>query len=94
MERAQRAHTEEFYEIAEFSLEVAPLNQELQAWERTYNTIRPHQALGYLTPQQYITQWLLLRKQALCHSSPDGYSALTRAVVIGTILPPSTIKRR
>ena len=49
VERAQRTHTEEFYEVTEFSLEVAPLNQELQAWERTYNTIRPHQALGYLT---------------------------------------------
>ena len=41
-ERAQRTHTEEFYEVADFSLDLATLNQELQAWERTYNTIRPH----------------------------------------------------
>ena len=34
----------------DFSLEVAPLNQELLAWERIYNTVRPHQALGYLPP--------------------------------------------
>ena len=33
VERAQRTHTEEFYEVVEFSLEVATLNQELQAWE-------------------------------------------------------------
>ena len=45
MERAQRTHTDQFYEGTEFSLEVATLNQELQAWERTYNTIRPHQTL-------------------------------------------------
>ncbi len=25
----------------------------LRAWEDIYNTIRPHQALGYLTPAEY-----------------------------------------
>jgi putative transposase len=67
VERAQRTHTEEFYEVTNFSLDVATLNQELQAWEQTYNTIRPHQALGYLTPQQYITQWQRERKEPKCH---------------------------
>ncbi len=56
VERAQRTHTEEFYEVTDFSVEVAALNQELLAWERTYNTIRPHQALGYLTPRQFLNQ--------------------------------------
>ena len=56
VERAQRTHTEEFYEVAPFSIEISPLNRELQAWERTYNTIRPHQALGYLTPQEFLAQ--------------------------------------
>ncbi len=27
---------------------------ELRAWEIVYNTIRPHQALGYLTPAEYL----------------------------------------
>jgi transposase InsO family protein len=67
VERAQRTHTEEFYEVVEFSLKVAALNQELLAWERTYNTIRPHQALGYLTPHQFVTQWQHQRKEAMCH---------------------------
>ena len=56
VERAQRTHTEEFYEVTPFSIEIAPLNRELQAWELTYNTIRPHQALGYLTPQEFLAQ--------------------------------------
>ena len=43
VERAQRTHTEEFYEVNDFSLEMAPLNRELLAWERIYNTVRPHQ---------------------------------------------------
>ena len=33
-----------------FSLEIAALNRELLAWEHTYNTVRPREALGYLTP--------------------------------------------
>lgn len=57
VERAQRTHTEEFYEVREFSLKVASLNQELKEWERIYNTVRPHQALGYLTPQEFVRAW-------------------------------------
>ena len=67
MERAQRTHTEEFYEVNDFPLQMPALNQQLLAWERVYNTVRPHQALGYLTPQQFLTQWQLQRKEAKCH---------------------------
>ncbi len=67
VERAQRTHTEEFYEVVEFSLGVDTINQELQAWERIYNTVRPHQALGYLTPQQFLRQWQSQQKEAECH---------------------------
>jgi transposase InsO family protein len=30
------------------------LNRELRHWEKIYNTVRPHQALGYLTPLQFL----------------------------------------
>jgi Integrase core domain len=30
------------------------LNREARAWERIYNTVRPHQALGYLTPLEFL----------------------------------------
>lgn len=56
VERAQRTHTEEFYEITPCAFELVALNRKLQAWERIYNTVRPHQALGYLTPQQFLLQ--------------------------------------
>jgi len=56
VERAQRTHTEEFYELYDGDLHLMPLNQALQDWERTYNTVRPHQALGYLTPKQFLLQ--------------------------------------
>ena len=69
VERSQRTHTEEFYEVNDFSLQVAPLNRELMAWERVYNTIRPHQALDYLTPLQFVTRWLSRGKEVKCHQS-------------------------
>jgi len=56
VERANRTHTEEFYEVTPCSWKVQELNQELLQWEKIYNTIRPHQALGYLTPLQFLQQ--------------------------------------
>jgi len=67
VERANRTHTEEFYEVTPFSLPIAELNRELQAWERTYNTVRPHQALGYLTPQEFLAQSSSPGKELECH---------------------------
>lgn len=67
VERAQRTHTEEFYEITDFSLDMVTLNQELLVWEHTYNTVRPHQALGYLTPHQFVSHWQCQQKEAKCH---------------------------
>ena len=67
VERAHRTHTEEFYEVTPFSLPIAELNRELEAWERTYNTVRPHQSLGYLTPQQFLAQNSSQRKELECH---------------------------
>src|SRR3990172_642634 len=67
VERAQRTHTEEFYEVTDFPLQMPALNQQLLAWERVYNTVRPHQALGYLTPLQFLTQRHHQKKEAKCH---------------------------
>ena len=49
MERTQRTHTEEFYEVVDSDFTIAELAPKLLEWERVYNTVRPHQALGYLT---------------------------------------------
>jgi transposase InsO family protein len=54
VERAQRTHTEEFYEVTDISFEIPELNQALLEWERVYNTVRPHQAVGYLTPKEFL----------------------------------------
>ncbi len=69
VERAQRTHTEEFYEFTACALELGALNRGVQAWEHTYNTVHPHQAMGYLTPQQFLGRHDALREQAECHRS-------------------------
>ena len=56
VERANRTHTEEFYQVTPCSLEMKKLNRELRQWEKIYNTVRPHQSLGYLTPRQFLLQ--------------------------------------
>jgi len=32
------------------------INKILKAWEEVYNGVRPHQALGYLTPKAFYQQ--------------------------------------
>ena len=54
VERAQRTHTEEFYECYDGELDLSALRPALRAWEHTYNHVRPHQALGYLTPVEFL----------------------------------------
>lgn len=54
VERAQRTHTEEFYEVWDLDWTVAALNRDLRAWEEVYNTVRPHQSLGQRTPERFL----------------------------------------
>jgi transposase InsO family protein len=68
VERAQRTHTEEFYEVYECSWTIPELNQELRQWERIYNCVRPHQALGYKTPLQFLKDNGIVDAQYLSHA--------------------------
>ena len=54
VERANRTHTEEFYEVTDAEPALEAFQLELRAWETVYDTIRPHQALGSLTPAEYL----------------------------------------
>lgn len=64
VERANRTHTEEFYEVTDSTFELADLRAKLLEWEYICNTIRPNQALNYLTPSQYLEQ---ASKEVRCH---------------------------
>jgi putative transposase len=54
VERANRTHTEEFYELYDGELALVPMNAALRVHEAVYNRVRPHQALGYLTPWAFL----------------------------------------
>ena len=57
VERAHRTHVEEFYEVWDLEWTVGKLKPQLLAWEAVYNTVRPHQSLGYRTPLQAVRQF-------------------------------------
>jgi transposase InsO family protein len=61
VERANKTHREEFYEVEEVDLSLEEHNLQLERWAYVYNHIRPHQALDYLTPNEYYQQWLKTR---------------------------------
>ena len=54
VERSNRTHTEEFYEVTDAEATLAGLRPALLEWETTYNHVRPHQSLGYLTPAEHL----------------------------------------
>ena len=68
VERAQRTHTEEFYEVTDSSFDLAELRDELSRWQAIYNRVRPRQSLGYLTPLKFLERWKQYqREEVKCH---------------------------
>lgn len=61
VERAHRTHTEEFYESSTGHRDLLTLRSAHREWEHTYNHIRPHQALGYMTPAEFLRHHLASR---------------------------------
>jgi transposase InsO family protein len=57
VERANRTYKDEFYDCSTAEPTVKSFTRDLRRWEHIYNHVRPHQALGYLTPAQAIVNW-------------------------------------
>jgi len=58
VERAFRTDGEEFYQVEDLPASLGGLESALIAWNQVYERVRPHQALGYLTPQEFYQNWL------------------------------------
>ena len=58
VERSFRTDEEEFYQVEELPAELGRLEAALEAWNQVYEQVRPHQALGYKTPEQFYRDWL------------------------------------
>ena len=54
VERANRTYREEFYHCSDATPTVSGFASDLRRWEDTYNHLRPHQALGFLTPAEFL----------------------------------------
>lgn len=67
VERSHRTHNEEFYEVMAASDQLPALNRQLLGWEHTYNCVRPHPALGYLTPLEFVSRWKRSVQNQKCH---------------------------
>lgn len=57
VERSHRTDQEEFYQQGNMRSSVEKLLPLLKAWEYTYNHVRPHQSLNYLTPMEYLQKY-------------------------------------
>lgn len=69
VERANRTFREEFYNCSTATPTVAGFKTDLLAWEHIYNHVRPHQALAYLTPAQFLANWAKLHQEDLSRTS-------------------------
>ena len=54
VERAQRTHKDEFYNVIDWPDSIADLRRQLHDHETIYNVVRPHQSLAYLTTLQFL----------------------------------------
>lgn len=53
VERSHRTDDDEFYFLGNLGDNLEEQQQLIKEWEYTYNHKRPHQTLGYLTPNEY-----------------------------------------
>jgi len=80
LERFNRTIQEEFVEMIEIGLEdIQQFNTRLTDWLIEYNSIRPHQALDYKTPLEYID--ILQHNKVLPMSSSRTLTCKSRKVV-------------
>jgi transposase InsO family protein len=68
VERAQRTHKEEFYELVDLPPTIGELRRKLLRHEEIYNTVRPHQTLGQRTPWA----WLQEHQKQKTDCSPEA----------------------
>jgi transposase InsO family protein len=56
VERSHGADESEFYQQGNCHSLLPVMQRKIQEWENTWNTVRPHASLNYLTPQEYLTK--------------------------------------
>lgn len=57
VERSHLTDEQEFYQQGHLILTVRDMMPKIKQWQYFYNCIRPHQALNYLTPAEYLDKY-------------------------------------
>ena len=57
VEISHGADEREFYRQGNVRIDFEIMRTILKEWQKTWNEVRPHQALGYLTPKAYYEKW-------------------------------------
>ena len=57
VEISHGADEREFYQQGNIYENIETMRTKIAQWEYVWNNIRPHQALNYLTPNQYLEKW-------------------------------------
>jgi putative transposase len=57
VEISHGADQREFYAQGNVCEDFEVMRKRITQWEYTWNNVRPHQALNYLTPHQYLEKW-------------------------------------
>lgn len=59
VENSHGSDEQEFYLQGNVDKDIEAMDKSLEKWEYTWNHIRPHQALNYLTPDEYLQKILI-----------------------------------
>lgn len=57
VETSHLADKNEFYSLGNVGCSIEIMQKRLNEWEYVWNFVRPHEALGYLTPEEYLSKW-------------------------------------
>ena len=57
VENSHGSDEREFYQQGNIYQDFEVMKKKLAEWEYTWNNIRPHQALNYMTPNEYLEKW-------------------------------------
>lgn len=56
VENSHGSDEREFYQQGRIGCDIESMHEELEKWEHDWNYVRPHQALNYLTPDEYLNK--------------------------------------
>jgi len=64
VENSHGSDEREFYQQGNTDKDIKAMNKSLETWEHTWNYVRPHEALNYLTPDEYLNKILCINLTA------------------------------